>query len=142
MRRARLCWVFVAALALVAGAGCGSGNYPVTGRVVYDDGTPVTEGTVVGESDTAAGKVMVQGELSSDGSFELGTTKPKNGAPAGKYRVMVIVRALGDSEEAEGKQIAVDPKFSSYETSKLEFEVTSGPNEWKITVTKPKPKKK
>ncbi len=135
MRRT-LCWL--AALALVAGAGCGSGYHRVTGQVLYEDGTPVTEGTVVGEG----GGVMVQGEVGSDGRFELGTTKPKNGAPAGKYRVIVITRALGDAEEAEGKQIAIDPKFSNYETSKLEFEVTDGPNEWKITVSRPKPKKK
>ena len=49
--------------------------------------------------------------------------------------------ALGDSELAEGKQPAVDGKYTKYGTSGITFEVKPGKNELNITVTRPKPKK-
>lgn len=140
MARIRLSGLVVAALVLGVGAGCNSGYYTVTGQVLYEDGTPVTEGTVACESLDADAKLMAQGEIGSDGRFELGTGKPKSGALPGKYRVIVIARALGDAEAAEGKELAVDSKYSNYNTSKLEYEVTTGTNDWKITVSRPKKK--
>jgi hypothetical protein len=137
MRWNRLSWL---AVALCAATGCNSGYYPVSGRVAYPDGSPVVAGTVVAESTGEGKPVMAQGEIHPNGTFAMGTTKPNNGAPPGKYRVIVIVPALGDAEAAEGKQLAVDPKFSNYDASKLEFEVTAGSNEWQIPVTRPKKK--
>ena len=49
---------------------------------------------------------------------------------------------LGDAEMAEGKQPAVDGKYTKYETSGLTFEVKPEKNELNITVSRPKPKGK
>src|SRR5262245_51767809 len=44
-------WRVLAPLFLMAlASGCGSGRYPVTGRVTYEDGSPVEAGTVVAEA--------------------------------------------------------------------------------------------
>jgi hypothetical protein len=128
------------AVGLLAAAGCGTGRYPVSGRVTYEDGSPLTEGTVVGETADGGEKVMAQGDVRPDGTFDWGTVKPGDGARPGKYRVAVLPRALGDSETAQGMQPAVDGKYTNYETSGITFEVKEGDNELKITVTRPKRK--
>ena len=129
------------ALALLAGtAGCGSGRHPVHGRVTYEDGSPLTEGSVVGELADGETKVMARGNVQSDGSFSWGTERPGDGARPGKYRVVVIPRALGDAERAHGKLPAVDEKYSRFETSPVEFTVKDGPNELIIKVARPKGK--
>jgi hypothetical protein len=128
------------AAALLAAAGCGPGRYPVTGRVAYEDGAPLTEGTVVAEAGEGADKVMAQGAVRPDGTFEWGTVKPGDGARPGKYRVAVLPRALGDAEASSGARPSVDGKFTRFETSGIAFEVKEGRNELPITVTKPPPK--
>ena len=129
----------LAALALLAGStGCGNGQYPVSGRVVYVDGSPVTEGLVVGEAAVDGKQVMAQGDVNPDGTFRWGTRRPGDGARPGKYRVVVIPRALGDAETAKGVLPAIDRKFSNPKTSGIDFEVKETSNRLDITVTRPK----
>src|SRR5260370_23831932 len=74
---------------LVAGmSGCSSGLYPVKGKVVFKDGTPLKGGIVVFES-LDHDRVMARGDIGSDGTFSLSTNKPGDGALPGKYRVLV-----------------------------------------------------
>ena len=129
-----------AVLAVLSAAGCGSARHPVTGRVVYEDGTPLTEGAVVGEATIDGKPVMAQGDIRPDGTFAWGTGKPGDGARPGTYRVIVVPRALGDAELAKGAAPSVDPKFTSPDTSGITFEVKEGQNELHITVTRPQPK--
>ena len=134
--RRRLLVPFVLLLA----AGCGSGRYPVSGRVTYEDGTPVESGTVIGET-TANGKLVgVQGNIEKDGSFSWGSDRAGDGAPPGVYKVLVMPRALGDSELADGKRPAVDGKYAKFETSGITFEVKPENNVLNITVSRPKAK--
>jgi hypothetical protein len=133
--------VLVPLLVLFA-AGCGSGRYPVAGRVTYEDGTPLEEGTVIGEATVDGKPVGVQGNIGNDGSFSWGTDKPGDGALPGNYKVIVMPRALGDSELAEGKVPAVDGKYTQYETSGLSYEVKPQKNEFNIKVSRPKPRSK
>ena len=108
----------LAALAFLAPvAGCGDGRYAVHGRVVYEDGTPVTEGIVIGEKAEGGRRVKAQGNLKSDGTFSWGTVRPGDGAEAGKYRVVVVPRAVGEKEASQGVLPAVDLKFSNPQTS-------------------------
>jgi hypothetical protein len=131
--------VLVPLLALLA-TGCASGRYPVSGRVTYEDGTPVREGTVIGET-TVDGKVVgVQGNIESDGSFTWGSDRPGDGAPPGTYKVLVMPRALGDLELAEGKRPAVAGKYTKFETSGHTVEVKAERNVFNVTVSPPKPK--
>jgi hypothetical protein len=139
-------WSRLAALAvlasLVGAAGCGGGRATVKGRVTYPDGSPLTEGNVIGQMGEGATSVTVQGRVNSDGSFSWGTERPGDGAFPGKYRVMVVARALGDSELAKGMRPAVDPKYANPQTSGIEFEVKPGRNELNVTVTRPPERKR
>jgi hypothetical protein len=126
------------ALLVVAGlAGCGSGRASVSGRVTYQDGTPLDEGTVIGEAGQGETAVMAQGSIRPDGTFTWGTSRPGDGAKPGKYRVVVVPRPLGDSERSQGMRPAVDKKYTRYDTSGIDFEVKAGQNELNITVTRP-----
>jgi hypothetical protein len=128
----------ILAALLAVTAGCSSGRYPVSGRVTYEDGSPVSEGTVIGLMEEGSTSVSVQGRIEADGRFSWGTDRPGDGAKPGKYLVAVIPRGLGDEETAQGKLPAVASKFSNPQTSGIEFEVKAGRNELNITVSKPK----
>jgi hypothetical protein len=132
--------VLIPVLLAVLAAGCGPGRYPVSGRVTYEDGTPVEGGTVIGEATVDGKPVGVQGNIEKDGSFQWGSERADDGALPGHYRVIVMPVALGDSELAEGKQPAVDGKYAHYETSGITFDVKPGKNELDITVTRPRPR--
>jgi hypothetical protein len=127
-------------IVLVVGAGCSSGRYPVNGRVTYPDGSPLTEGNVIGQMGEGVTSVTVQGRVKPDGSFSWGTEREGDGALPGKYHVAVIPRGLGDAERSQGKRPAVDSRFSNPQTSGIEFEVKPGRNKLDITVTRPQPR--
>jgi hypothetical protein len=128
--------------ALIAAPGCGSGRYTVNGKVTYPDGSPVPEGSVIGQMGEGVTSVTVQGNIKSDGSFSWGTERESDGAKPGLYRVIVVPRALGDFELAQGMRPAVDSKFGNPKSSGIEFEVKAGKNELNITVTKPAERKR
>ena len=119
-------------LSLLFAAGCGDNRYPVHGKVIREDGAPISESMVVLESLDREPNITVRGDVDSDGSFELGTTKPGDGAPAGKYRVKVTPLLANPDEPSHAPPF--DSRFSDFKTSGLEFEVKPGPNEFLITV--------
>lgn len=131
---------FTPLLLLSCIAGCGDGLHSVTGHVTYEDGSPLDEGSVVAESVGQEKLIMAQANIRKDGSFEWGTTRSGDGAPAGNYRVIVVPRGLGDFDQSQGMLPAVDKKFTSYETSGITFEVKPGRNTLEIKVTRPKKK--
>jgi hypothetical protein len=132
-------FALVAAIAIVPVSGCGD-RYSVTGRVLYEDGTPVEAGTVIAEGVVDGKPVGLQGNIGPDGRFALGGTRRGDGAVPGTYRVMVVPPALGDSEMAQGKRPAVAGKYGRYETSGLTLEVKAQSNELTLRVTRPKEK--
>jgi hypothetical protein len=112
------------ALLFVAAWGCGSiGSseqlptlIPVTGKVTYK-GRPVTKGLIRFEPE-GYGR-PARGQLQSDGSYVLTTTKAGDGAVAGAHRVTIA---------ASDKSLANDRAFRKYgspSTSKLTAEVDS-----------------
>lgn len=126
-----------ATLLLLGAVGCSGGRYPVSGRVTFPDGSPLTEGTVIGESGDGAERVMAQGDLRPDGTFEWGTIQPRDGARPGVYRVAVLPHGVGDADRSKGVKPAVAKKFTDPNTSGITFEVKETRNELNITVTKP-----
>jgi hypothetical protein len=116
-------------------AGC-SGRYPVHGKVTFEDGTPLTSGMVVFESTESGKRISPRGEIQSDGSYQLGMEKPGDGVPSGKYRALVSPRMDINAEKPE-RDMPIDKRFTSFDTSELEFEVKSGDNDFPIKVTKP-----
>jgi hypothetical protein len=122
-------------LLLLAVAGCGqSGYYPVRGTVAFEDGTPLPQGTVILLKQEGEKMVQAQGTIQADGSFELGVNLPKEGAPPGKYRVLINP---GDMGELDAKiRSGFDRRYTEFDTSGLEFEVKPGKNEFPIRLTR------
>jgi len=129
---------YLAALAMALVTGCSSGRNTVAGTVTYDDGTPVESGIVIGDATVDGKPVSVQGTI-RNGVFSWGGAKEGDGALLGQYKVIVVPPALSESEVAQGMVPAIAGK---YESSGLSFEVKPGKNEFNITVTRPKPKRK
>lgn len=132
-------WPPATLLLVVLATGCGSDRSQVTGRVTYDDGSPVPGGTVIAEATIDGKLVGVQANIESDGTFRLGTDRPGDGALPGSYRVLLVSVALSDFELSAGKKEAIGGKYTKYETSGITFEVKPGKNEFNITVAKPGP---
>jgi hypothetical protein len=125
------------ALALAGAAGCGSKLYPVTGRVSWPDGKPLTEGMVVFESQDPQNPGTARGEIRADGSYRLGTNQPGDGVHPGTYRALVTPKYNANAVDGPAKPAPFDPRFMDFKTSGLQFTVTSnGPNEFAIQVSK------
>jgi hypothetical protein len=123
---------------LALACGCNSGRQTVTGKVLYDDGTPVTAGTVIAEA-TIDGKIVgIQGNIESDGTYRMGGASPGDGALPGTYRVMIVAPALSDFEKGQGKKPALGGKYANFESSGITLDVKPGKNELPIKVERPK----
>jgi len=124
-------------------AGCGGGGGSkgkVKGKVTAN-GQPVNAGAILLQP--AAGTVGTQasGEIKSDGTFEITTEKPGDGAVIGKH--MVSYSAPGD-EQAEWDGYGTPPpvKSSPYKnlvSSVTEFEVKAGDNTLDIELVPGRP---
>lgn len=81
-----------AALSLLGLAGCGGPGrytgslYPVKGRVLLADGTPLTGGTV--QFIPARGGLPASGRIAADGTFSL-KSRSRDGAAPGEYKVRI-----------------------------------------------------
>lgn len=107
--------------------GCGgSGLVSVKGKVTYND-KPVTSGTI---TFAAEDKASAYGEIMPDGSYELMTEKPGDGATPGAYKVFVV--AMQDQadllpEERNPLPAPMVPnKYTSLATTDLTADVESG----------------
>jgi len=138
------CLLFVALSTLICTQGCGTRGpktYPVSGKVVFPDGAPLTTGGVVlCESMAAKGtQPNARGAIRSDGTFRLSTFGESDGALAGKHRA--VVRAKRDAADFLERNIiprpVIDPRFEDYEKSGLQFTVQPGNNEVTLVVERP-----
>jgi len=117
-------------------AGCGK-NVRVTGKVTFEDGTPLSKGMVI----FSAGATESKAPIGEDGSYVVGTLKSGDGIPRGTYRVYITGAAIIPGMDARGVPLGpvtllADKKFSSPETSGLTCEV-KGSMTYDITVTPP-----
>ena len=90
----------LAALLVLAAAGCGGPKLvPVSGKVQYEDGRPVTAASICFLPDAAKGNggILATGLLAEDGTFTLRTHPPGKGAMLGSYKVTV---SLGRAPKA------------------------------------------
>jgi len=124
--------------------GCGSGHpktYPVRGKVVFPDGTPLTSGGIVLFKSTATGDqpVNARGRIQDDGTFRLSTFEEGDGAVGGMHQV--LVRAQRDSavyrQTGRIPKPVIDSRFERYETSGLECTVEDGDNDLTLVVERP-----
>jgi hypothetical protein len=129
--------VVAAALTWFA-AGCGGGSaYPVEGRVVFKDGTPLRGGMVMFElmGDEVA-RVSSRGEIQPDGTFRMWTYSRYDGAPPGRHRAWVT-EPLPDGGPEKLAIHVIDPRFTRPETSPLEFTVERRRNAITVEVDRP-----
>ena len=132
---------FLPLIALAAAiTGCGEDGrhetVPVSGIVVFPDGSPVRTGTI--EFESKATDLTASGKIGTDGRFVLGTYEPADGAVVGFHRVMVLQMIINDGtvEHHLDHGKPVDPKFAVYESSGLRVTVhPTNKNDLRIEVT-------
>jgi hypothetical protein len=105
--------------------------------VTFADGQPVTSGLVIFEGKDEKQTVTARGAIHTDGTFRLATHKPGDGAPAGKYRVLLVPPPPQDPDVPQAKA-PFDERYLEFGTSGLEFDVKAGTNELPIQVSRPK----
>ena len=124
-------------------AGCGeSTTFPVTGKVVFDDGTPFSTGGVVFTQATSVegpGQ-SARGKIRADGTFRLTTFETGDGAVPGTHQVLLRAQRDADDYIKRGiiPQPVIDPRFESYQTSGLVSDVQKTSNEVVLIVERPK----
>ena len=114
-------------------------TYPVTGTVQFEDGSPLSGGSIICISDGKAGPTLsARGQISEDGTFVLGTYEQEDGAIAGIHTVAIDppLPANYDADAGPAPRV-IHLRFTDHDTSGLEFSVTStGPNEVVLIVSK------
>jgi len=131
--------VFAASFILV---GCGRETYPVTGQIEMKDGSSPKELAGYGISfDSHEMKVSAIGTIQADGSFELGTTKPNDGAKLGKYKVIISPPLSDNPDKQQTKSILLD-RYSDLEKTDLSAVVEAKTNNFTFTVERAKRTKK
>lgn len=134
--------ILVLAVAVCASVGCsGRTPYPVSGRIVYEDGTPVDAlkgGSVTFES--LALNVSSSGAIEEGGQFKLNYLRDGDGALAGTYKVSF---GLPDrfAEVAPSLQ-PVAPEFLNPSTTPLTVTLEEKANEVTLIVKRPPSKSK
>ncbi len=125
---------------LIVAAGCNRSpqeTYPVHGRVDWADGksaVELAEGTV--ELQVIEGvkiRVSPRGEIQTNGTFVLRTYVPGDGAPAGKYRAVVMPKRSFD-DEIRSQPLIVHSRFLDFKTTPLLVEVLPDKNDVKLQV--------
>jgi hypothetical protein len=136
--------IFVTMIIISAATGC-SQNVRVEGQVAFSDGTPLELGRVVFEND----KYTFTGRIQSGGTFSVGQLKDGQGVPRGLYRVYIAetIQAepvpdapkSGTPNGIPARKLirTIAEKYSSPDTSGLEYDIRRKTTDIKIVVEKP-----
>jgi hypothetical protein len=124
---------------LVILSGCGNPKYPVTGKVLFKDGTPLPPGGMIFFSPVdSSNHTAARAYLEEDGSFTLSTDSEGDGSLLGKFKVSIKPPPQGRGEDdPKTNTHIIDPKYYSGDKSGIELEVKPGKNEFSITVERP-----
>jgi hypothetical protein len=131
-----ICRAWMAAIVVLSG--CASKEdgrvkvYPVSGKVLVN-GKPAEGAEVIFYGATpelrGPGTVSASGKTNENGEFRLGSYGPDDGAPAGKFNVVVIWREPipegADSERFQAKD-RLNNRYATPESSGLTAEVPEG----------------
>jgi hypothetical protein len=136
-RACRLNFLACGLLAMIAMAGCGSGGprtYRIPGKLVYDDGSPVTGASVVLQTKVNDKVVDARGMATPDGKFELSTFKEGDGVVAGEHQVSISPVPIPEGTKPLGPPIPA--KYWDFATSQLTTSVTPQTTEILITLSR------
>lgn len=106
-------------MTLLGVIGCGGSNRPLSGRVTFEDGSPLSEGTVCLLKDG----YLARGAISPDGTFRVGSTDDSDGLEPGTYQVYIDGASVEDPKASSGMRSLIDEKLSNPETSELTHRV-------------------
>ena len=114
-------------------------TYPARGKVTFPDGTRLEGGRVEFEPVASKHRVSARAVIQPDGTFELGTFRPGDGALEGEHRAIVMPPLpIGDLDEMKSLPMTIDPRFQRFDSSGLKFTVNrNGDNEFHIQVARP-----
>lgn len=132
--------LFLSIAAIAPLWGCGSSGpemASVRGVVTYD-GQPVPKGLVSFQAVAADGR-NATGLIQPDGSYELQTENPRDGALLGEYRVSISARddevLMYIPKKPTPPKRLVPQKYENPETSNLTATVASGSNTHNFELT-------
>jgi hypothetical protein len=132
-RLLRMLRVNVLVIAWIAIAGCRGGDslpslqvYPVKGKVLLADGTPLTSGWVYFVPKSGL-PITPSAQLAPDGTFSILTGGSGEGAPAGDYKVRIEAPQFGGG--AKSKKSPFQFKYTDEDSSGLDVTVLAQPNQ-------------
>jgi hypothetical protein len=102
--------------------------FPVQGKVLYK-GQPAQNAIVFLHplGNVASAAPTPHGIVAADGSFQIGTYRDKDGAPAGQYAVTVVWKTEARGGDDQDNLLPV--RYLNPSTSGLTAQVKEGPNE-------------
>lgn len=122
---------FLVTLTAIGLCSCGPTGpklFPVQGKVVLTDGTPIAYGHVILHPDAESGNTsqeICQGTI-QDGSYTI-MTGARTGAPAGKYKVCIEAAKETDANNPYVTEWLADEKYINPSRSNLKMEVVANP---------------
>jgi hypothetical protein len=129
-----------AALTVLGLGGCANKGYiPVKGQLLWADGTPLKElaGFEVTFSSHELAK-SARGTIKEDGTFELGTDREGDGAPAGRY-VVTVTQPHRQPERPETRNPIVALMYEDPEKTTLRATVSAEDKEFTFRLEPIKP---
>ncbi len=114
--------------------------HPVTGKVTFRDGSPLTNGHVtffeLADANASANlELMIsKGDVGADGSYVMGSYHENDGVPIGRYKVVVTPGRPPDPDNPPPNWPPFSARFSRYYETPLEYTVTEGGNSYAIVV--------
>lgn len=140
--------IFCLLLGSCLASGCSDGQpptYPVTGQVVYSDGSTLpVGGYVLFQSTDASPPEKAIGYFATDGNFRLTNSAKDDGVVAGNYNVSVVPSEPENEGGLSGAELArafhpIHQRFLNTKSSGLSFTVSAetSPHEFLLEVTKP-----
>lgn len=133
----------IAVMAVLPLIGCGaSGNSTVTGTITTTDGQVVTGGRITFTSVNPP--ISASSRIAPDGTYELSSVEPGDGAPVGNYQVAIVSKiSTAGGDNRSGRSVAtskslVHEKYADVRTSELSAQVQEGANTIDFQVDPPK----
>jgi hypothetical protein len=107
-------------------SGCGEGQlktYPVQGKVLFADGSPVKLGTIECLSETHG--IQATGTINRDGTFRLRTYRDDDGAVEGLHKCVIVqfIQSDGVPNYKPSTLGVINKRHASYATSGLSIRV-------------------